>query len=182
MYTRSCHTRASLSFSVPSLPSHCPAITLQDTRTPTPPLPPLHTAPKTPSVSPQGTKHPSLSLYIRSPPSITPICRIINDLVRNNPNTLRPHHRSETNPTASPASTTLGDSPQQQVLLSRQVGRPRQSRPRASRKLTRKAHRRPLTPRIESCPHCRHGVTVCRRPCGGKAHRKAAPAVSLVAM
>ena len=133
MDTRSCHTRASLSFSVPSLPSHCPAITLQDTRTPTPPLPPLQTTPKTPSVSPQGTEPPSLSLYIRSPPSITPICRIINDLVRNNPNTLRPHHRSETNPTASPASTTLGDSPQQQVLLSRQVGCPRQPSPQASR-------------------------------------------------
>ena len=76
-------------------------------------------APKTPSDCPRGTDHPSLSLYIRSPPSITPICRIINDLVRNNPNTLRPHHRSETNPTASQGSTTLGDSPQQLVLLSK---------------------------------------------------------------
>ena len=152
MNTRSCHTRASLSFSVPSLPSHCPAITLQDTRTPTPPLPPLHTAPKTPSVSPQGTKPPSLSLYIRSPPSITPICRIINDLVRNNPNTLRPHHRSETNPTASPASTTLGDSPQQQVLLSRQVGRPRQSRPRASRSSLGRLTDVPLLPESSLAP------------------------------
>ena len=112
----SCHTNGSLLLrpllAVRARPLHCrtPALQLQHSR---------HcTAPKTPSVHPRGTEHPSLSLYIRSPRSITPICRIINDLVRNNPNTLRPHHRSETNPTASPASTTLGDSPQQQVLFS----------------------------------------------------------------
>ena len=48
---------------------------------------------------------PSLATGSRRNHPVTPIQRIINDLVRNNPNTLRPHHRSETNPTASRDST-----------------------------------------------------------------------------
>lgn len=128
----SCHTRASLQLLRPLLPVrarplHCRTPSYCNSTTPATALPLKH-----PRSAPETLTHPSLSLYIRSPPSITPICRIINDLVRNNPNTLRPHHRSETNPTASPASTTLGDSPQQQVLLSRLVACSRHLRPRAS--------------------------------------------------
>ena len=126
-------------------------------------------APKTPSDCPRGTDHPSLSLYIRSPPSITPICRIINDLVRNNPNTLRPHHRSETNPTASPASTILGDSPQHQVLLPKQPPRSRRLKPIPASRSSQGSRPRSSSPLLKSCPRWRHRPTVWSRPCGGKA-------------
>ena len=127
------------------------------------------TSTKTPPECHRGTDPPSLSLYIRFPPSITPICRIINDLVRNNPNTLRPHHRSETNPTASPASTILGDSPQHQVLLPKQPPRSRRLKPIPGSISSQGSRPRSSLPLLESCPRWRHRPTVWSRPCGGKA-------------
>ena len=50
---------------------------------------------------------PHCNKYHREKLLIAPLKGIINEPVRNNPNTHQPHHRSETNPTASYRSTKL---------------------------------------------------------------------------